>query len=71
MGYDSLKENQRAEINYSDTGVPWKIHILMRGTEHTRLITNCFATWHRAARSGLSHIQQVENSFARSVVIIM
>lgn len=65
-----LKENQRANINYSDIDVPRKIHVLSEA-QHTRFITNGFATWHRAARSGLSFIQQVENSFARLVVIIM
>jgi len=66
-----LKENQHAKIDYSDTGVLRKIHVLVCEAQPTRLITNGFATWHRAARSGLSHIQQVENLFARSIVIIM
>jgi len=38
-----LKENQHAKIDYSDT-VPRKIHVLVCEAQHTRLITNGFAT---------------------------
>lgn len=66
-----LKENQRAKINYSDIEVPRKIHVLMRDTGTLALSQTALLRDTVLLAPCLSLIQQVENSFARSVVIIM